>query len=301
MVIKRVTKNLVCAIALALSSPLVASTPISATTTHADDTTSRWYNTRPNKAPTGLKKFVVYMANGYVDTNDTDYELPFGMIVLPQAPGMLIGEGFHRYIMCRNDAQIEQHRQEAMQYFDQTFGLTPSDYALSPAPDDLANASLILMPYMVDPRLNFKVYSASGERISRHGTFMRDGGWIAQVIHPNGYTLNSGQVIPPGSTFRYGDYNMRMDRRGEKAFYQQDECSKSIKTLQLKFATREPMIQNAAEPAKILVRDIVSYIDENGDVVIGDGRGSTRPVFTADGQFSLQTRSMISFPPATAP
>lgn len=293
-------KSLAMALALTLAIPQQATATESRPQMPWDPTP--WWNVRPKgTTPDGLKKMVVYMANGYFDASDTDYELPFGMIVLPQAPGMLIGDGFHKNIMCRSEEETQQHMFEAIQYLAETFGLDPVDYAASSSPEDLENARLILAPYMVDPRLAFKVYSASGDRISDKGTYMRDGGWLAQVIDPNGYTMSNGRTIPPGSTFRYGDYNMRIGRKGENSWYEEGECDKTFKTLKLKFATREPMVQNPLDPAKILVRDIVSYIDEDGNTVIGDGRGSTRPVLTEDGKFSLQTRSMITFPPATAP
>ncbi len=254
---------------------------------------------RINPAPQGLKLFVVYMANGYVDLNETDPELPPNMVIVPQAPGMLIGTFFHEVIMCRSQEQIEEHRLAAIEYFYQLFRLEPSDYAIDPA--NPSGARLILLPYMVDPRLNFRVYSSTGERISRRGVHMRDGGWIAQVIDPEGYQISNGDTIPAGSTFRYGDYNMRMDRIGERDFYQLDECYQEFPSLILKFATREPMIQDPSEPAKILVRDNVWYKGKNGTILTGDGRGGTRPVFTEDGKFSLQTRSMITFPPSTSP
>ncbi|MFT5163266.1 MAG: hypothetical protein ACI9FJ_001852 [Alteromonadaceae bacterium] len=147
-------------------------------------------------APENAQKYVVFMANGQYHSVD-------GSIM---QDGLIAGDGmfFQSQIMQRSEVQIEQNRNEAVSFFQQRFGV-----------DVLTNDKMLFTGVYVDPRNNLRAYTVSGENAPSDGWEVRDGGWAAFVMAPEGITLGGefdGVHIPANSVLFYGDYNIKIER-----------------------------------------------------------------------------------------
>jgi hypothetical protein len=142
----------------------------------------------PVDAPGGFDKVVVFMASGQYDPS------------VPPAEGDL-AMWFHRDIMGRTDEEINMTRDEAMAYFNETFGLNSTN---SPEP----------VAYGVDPRNEDRAYFIAGMEVPPEGWVVREGGFMVNLT--NETTLHGtwggeeGKTVPAGSLFVYGDYNINV-------------------------------------------------------------------------------------------
>lgn len=140
----------------------------------------------PVGAPGGFDKVALFMATGTYDPS------------VPPEEGDL-AMWFHKDIMGRTDEDINMTKEEAMAYFNETFGLNSTN---SPEP----------VAYGMDPRNDYRAYYISGMEIPAEGWVVRDGGFMVNLT--NETTLYGtwggpeGKVVPVGSLFVYGDYNI---------------------------------------------------------------------------------------------
>jgi hypothetical protein len=137
--------------------------------------------------PAGFDAFLVYMANGIYDPNDADYTVPDGAY-------------FHRDIMGRSDDEIEQNRADAIAFFKQRFGI-----------DVVDNEDVMFTSFTFDPRNEYRAYVIAGRDVPPEGWTVRDGGWSAAVVNPDGLTLGGeydGVHVPQGAMMVFGDYNI---------------------------------------------------------------------------------------------
>lgn len=142
-----------------------------------------------HEAPDGFDKMLVYMGTGVFDPDDTDYEAPDGDV-------------WHREIMGRSDAEIEQNRDEALAFFSERFGLDPD-----------TQDGLEFTDFMLDPRMEYRAYVVSEETVPSEGWIVRDGGWRLEVTNPEGVTLGGefeGTHVPEGAFFVFGEYNIEV-------------------------------------------------------------------------------------------
>ena len=115
--------------------------------------------------PIGLKKYMVFMADGTVDS-------------LAGLAGD--GEAFHREVMGRTPAEVDANKREAADFFRQRFGV---DFSTG----DIA-VGVMLLPFALPSKINLRAYTISGESIPATGWEVRDGGWAA-LVGPGGATL----------------------------------------------------------------------------------------------------------------
>lgn len=138
-------------------------------------------------APEGFDAQLVYMATGVFDPDDPDYEAPDGNV-------------WHREIMGRSEAEMDANRQEALAFFEQRFGFNGE-----------TDENIEFMPFMFDPRNEYRAYSITGRDVPPEGWVIRDGGWMATVKSPDGIDLGGefeGTHVPEGAFFVFGDYNI---------------------------------------------------------------------------------------------
>lgn len=141
------------------------------------------------QAPDGFDALLVYLASGVYDPNDPDYTAPDG-------------DFWQREIMGRTDAEIEQYRADAVEFFKQRFGIDPT------TSEDVAFTS-----FMLDPRNEYRAYVVSGRDVPSEGWVVRDGGWTVAVMNPDGLTLGGeyeGVHVPQGTMMVFGDYNIEV-------------------------------------------------------------------------------------------
>lgn len=144
------------------------------------------YTAISSSAPDGFDRVVVFMATGTYDPS------------VPPEEGDL-AMWFHGDIMGRTDAEIETTREEAMAYFNETFGLNSTN---SPEP----------VAYGVDPRNDYRAYYISDMDVPSEGWVVRDGGFMINLTDDTtlygAWGEPEGKVVPAGSIFVYGDYNI---------------------------------------------------------------------------------------------
>ena len=220
--------------------------------------------------PDGFDKFLVYMAAGVYDPGDPNY-------VAPDA------EFFQREIMGRSDEEIAQDRATSIAFFNQRFGLNLTD------PGGLFTSftdnGVQFIPFMFDPRNEYRAYVVSEERVPSSGWIVRDGGWNATVVEPDGLTLGgefAGVHVPQGTVFVFGNYNILRTL----------PSGKEIEPILIHYQSGGPIIPNADKHEGILFRcELISEEFGNG-LAQGIAAGVTLP----DGRFQQNVRNVITFP-----
>jgi hypothetical protein len=152
--------------------------------------------------PHGFNDYAVFMATGTV---------PFEPHPIPEISGcggfiFCDGKYFHEVIMGRDATEIDQEAAKAKEYFLDRFGIDVDNPALAGRVD--------FSSFYLDPRANYRIYTMAGEKIPAHGWEIRDGGFVALVIDPEGVELGgeftgSGLAIQPGGMLVYGNYNIQ--------------------------------------------------------------------------------------------
>lgn len=100
----------------------------------------------------------------------------------------------------RSDAEIEQDRANAIEFFQQRFGI-----------DVVDNENVMFTSFTFDPRNEYRAYVVAGRDVPPEGWVVRDGGWSVAVTNPDGLTLGGeyeGVQVPQGSMMVFGDYNI---------------------------------------------------------------------------------------------
>lgn len=142
------------------------------------------------KTPEGFGKFLVFMGAGTYDMDDPDFELPDGLF-------------FQEEIMSRTQDEIDQKESDAKEFFKNRFGIDVDD----PENEDRVR----FRSFIMDPRNEYRAYVISGLRVPPEGFVVRDGGYLALLIDPEGFTLGGefdGELTPFGTMFVFGDYNI---------------------------------------------------------------------------------------------
>lgn len=143
----------------------------------------------PVRTPQGFDKVVVFIAAGQFDASTPS---PVGDTAM----------WFHKEVMGRSDAEIEQEKQDAKAYFDMQFGVIVEP-----------------MAFGVDPRNEYRAYIISGMDIPEEGWVVRDGGFMYMfMIDTTLYGVwggVGGTMVPSGSMLVYGDYSIDMTGPGK--------------------------------------------------------------------------------------
>lgn len=140
--------------------------------------------------PDGFGQFLVFMAAGTYDKDDQNFDLPDGTF-------------FHEEIMGRTQDEIDQKEVAAKEFFNNRFGIDVDD------PENVER--VVFMPFMMDPRNEYRAYVISGMWVPPQGFVVHDGGFLALLIDPDGFTLGGefdGEVSPFGTLFVFGDYKI---------------------------------------------------------------------------------------------
>jgi hypothetical protein len=152
----------------------------------------------PYKQPTplGYDKYITFMANGIYESVD-------GSILVD---GLFGGDGmgFQKDIMGRRDEEIEEVRQAALDFFAERYGVDP----ISNTED------FYFTGYQIDPRIDYRAYTVSGEAAPAEGWETFDGGYLVVVTNPEGVTLGGeyeGIHIKAGALLVSGEYKIIRD------------------------------------------------------------------------------------------
>ena len=153
--------------------------------------------------PTGYDKYITLMANGVYKSVD-------GSILVD---GLFEGDGlkFQKYVMGRNNAEIEAWKQRALDFFMERFGVDPID-----------NEDFYFTGYQIDPKLDYRAFTISDESVPSSGWEVFDGGYVALVTNPDGITLGGeyeGVHVPSGAQLVFGEYKIVSDDYWKKPIY----------------------------------------------------------------------------------
>jgi len=207
--------------------------------------------------PDGYEGFMVFMATGSIPVTDSFF---------------LDGAFFQETIMGRSPAEIEQNRADALAFFSSQFGIADA----SNDPD------LAFFSFYVDPRIEYRAYVISGERVPTSGYEVHDGGWIALVTNPDGITLGGeypGREVPVNTVFSFGDYSVERTQNG---------WGPQPDPLVVHYQCNHPLVFTFSGGE---VFDCALESDEFGD---GLGQGVTTPL-VEDGVLMPNGRTVLTF------
>jgi len=220
--------------------------------------------------PAGYDKSLTFIADGV-------YSSPDGTILVDGLAGD--GVDFHMNIMGRSSAELQDRRNEALQFFEERFGLTNDD------PDNL-----LFSGYEVSPLNQLTAYISTRERVARDGWHVFDGGHQYVVLNPEGMVLGGdfeGVHVPQFATFVYGEYKVmreriKRNRRGRARVVSDPFVIQYQSTVPLQFTA-----------AGALVRCEL-FSEEFGE---GFNGGVMMNFIQQDGLMHADIRSVLTFPP----
>ena len=170
--------------------------------------------------PEGLSLSFNYIAQAPFDIFDPAYIPAHNMLATPLFPGFLIGDGWQREVMGRDDLAIGANLNDALAFIADRFEIELADIEFED-PFGLVNPvtkPVRVAPFQVDPRTGATVHQMSGVNIPKEGIVLEDGGWTFQVIALDGYSgsmrsktdpsIRQPVHYPAGTIFPFGDYKI---------------------------------------------------------------------------------------------
>lgn len=183
--------------------------------------------------------------------------------------GLMAGDGLHfqSEILGRTPEEIAIHKDEAIQFFQNRFGV------------DVNSPSVVFSGFEVTPELNYHALVSSGEEIPREGLSVDDGGWIVIVMDPAGLTLGgefAGVTVPTGTMLVKGTYkvNRKQSKKSEIISYQ----------------SKKPIIPEADGSFMVSCELFSTKYGE------GQAIGAALPVMLTDGRMATNVRNVLTFP-----
>lgn len=226
--------------------------------------------------PVGHEKVITLMANGRYDPRDETFMPPDF-------------EHFSKKVMGWDETQREQFEQEAHAFFRSRFGVDVSD-------PDYADRVMVV-PFMLDPRWEYRVYDSSGDYVPPQGWVVRDGGFQLVAIDPEGIELGgdfAGQHVPQGAVAAFGKYNIQVwPALGSR--HSHDE-------MVIHYQSRKPVLQNSGFPLQrgaggTLVAPLEVFHEQYGH---GWAFAHITDVPQPDGQIQTLNRNIMTFPAGAA-
>jgi hypothetical protein len=224
--------------------------------------------------PVGHDKYMVLMANGIYDPNDPNYTPPDFEI-------------FARDIMGWDDAEIAANQEKAKAFFARRFGIDPE------SPEHAGR--VMMVPFMIDPRWQYRVYNSSGNYVPRQGWVIRDGGFQLIALDTNGVDLGgefAGVHAPQGAIAAFGEYNILV----EPALH------KTPRKIVIHYESRKPVLQNSGFPLDrsgkgTLIAPLDVYHPEWGH---GWAFAHITDEVLPDGKQQTNNRNIVTFPAGAA-
>jgi roadblock/LC7 domain-containing protein len=224
--------------------------------------------------PVGHEKYMVLMANGIYDPQDTDYTPPDF-------------DYFAHEVMGWNDSEISSFEESARNFFEQRFGVDVSDPRYA--------GRVMMVPFMLDPRWEYRVYNSSAEFVPQNGWVVRDGGYQLVVVDPEGVTLGGefdGHHANMGALAAFGKYSIV---RGPGNSPRKSD-------LIIHYQSREPVLQNSGFPMRrtgngALIAPLEVIHPEHGE---GWGFAYISDVVFDDGRRQTHNRNIMTFPSGAA-
>lgn len=230
--------------------------------------------------PLGLSQLIVYMADGLYDPMKPNPD-PHMKNCDPML-NMCDGNYFQSQILGRSAGQVIAAERAAKNYFRGQFGLNVDDPALQ--------SRVMFRMFQIDPRVNYHVVAASGERVPREGWPVYFGGWIVVVVDPNGIDLGGrypGVHTGLGGMFIYGE-NVIDVGRAEKIRH-------GLPVIH--YQSSQPPFVPPLGPAGVGDAAIMFRLDLfNDHLGSGRARGRGEIIPQPDGRIKMDIVSVLTFP-----
>jgi hypothetical protein len=154
--------------------------------------------------PTGFRKLLVYIAEGPASAGsvrDVDAVL-----------------AFQQEVMGRDEAAVADYIEQAKRFYLERFGL---DFFGVDAPTPIGPWEIdgaVMRGGFLSPERGYTAHVVSEERVGPEGWEVRDGsfgvGFTKDLVLPGTWGGAAGKAAPTGSSVTFGDYNIKVGRRG---------------------------------------------------------------------------------------
>jgi hypothetical protein len=214
-------------------------------------------------------KTLLLMANGVYDVNDTSFTPPDYQFFVSE-------------IMKWSSQEANDFEQQAQTFFKEKFGVDVTDPKYA--------GRVVMFPFMLDPRWEYRVYQSSGDRVPGNGWVVRDGGFQLVALDPNGIELGgefAGLHVAQGSVAAFGIYNVKVSQN---------------ESFVLHYQSRQPVLQNNGFPLRmddkgVLIAPFDIYHEKFGH---GWGFAHIWNAIQNDGKNQTNIRNVITFPAGAA-
>lgn len=223
-----------------------------------------------NPTPPDFVKTMMFIMNGTIVPPNPETGDPGDEVVDPTP--------FWTEVMGRDADDIEAHRNAAVSFYIEKFGIDPD------APEFAA--STFMFPFQTNRSSNYRAYYISDEPVTEEGWEVVDTGWILVVTDPNGLPLGGafdGHHAPAGTVMLFGDYYLVPPSDAPRGRRCRPE------PIQMAYEAGCPVIPN--QFGDILFRCDVFH-PEWGH---GMAQGVTAPTRRDDGLQKQNTRNIITF------
>lgn len=185
-------------------------------------------------------------------------------------------KAFQAEVWGRDEADLAAFRAEAIEFFNDRFGLDFSDAAIA-ADGTQSIPGATLRPSFLPPEREYRAYTIGGMRVPPEGYVVRDSSFGVRlepgiVLHGE-YGGEQGKVAERGGSVVFGDYNILAPGPGN---------SGNDRTIEIRFKSGGPIAPNA-DGVTVFVCDLVSE---------QWGEGQARGVVTPNGEI----RNVLTFP-----
>ena len=182
------------------------------------------------------------------------------------------GLDFQRNVMERTESEIVAHRQRALDFFQERFGI-----------DGENNPDVLFTAYEVNPENEIRAVIISHKKVPHDGWTLGDGGFMAIVTNPAGTMLGgefSGMHVAANTAVVFGEYKIMRDGHGSK-----DEDPMIIR-----YRSKEPL-------AFTQFGSVIRCELDSDDFGSGFNGGMLGPVFLEGGLIQPNIKSVLTFPP----
>ncbi|MEM7353787.1 MAG: hypothetical protein AAF657_23510 [Acidobacteriota bacterium] len=223
----------------------------------------------PFGAPDGFGQLAIYMANGAFDLNAPH----------PQVPGCFQSlcdpSYFHEVIMGWTPTEVQAEEAAAKAFFAQRFGVDVESL--------VAEGRLHFRGAYADPRLGYRLFHLSGQKVQGTGWEVHDGAYLAIVTDPAGLELGGefdGVHVPAGAYLAFGLYNIHKTL----------PSGQPAGEILIRFKSLTPIVANA--DGTVMFRCELEHADWGP----GLAQATLWSELLVDGRTQYSIRSILTFP-----
>ena len=165
-------------------------------------------STKTSKPHSGFQIHLVYIASGFDNcTGGNDSCQVVDGLVVDDLGRPVADDHFERYTMGRDDIELSNYRNAALQFFADRFGgeIISGVSSVNNAAEVLFWVEQNMFPFTLDPRTGYRAIAISKQKVPTEGFIVRDGGW---------------QLVLNGRVGVFGEYSIQTKKKVGDAFGQ---------------------------------------------------------------------------------